>query len=140
MTAGSGIEHSEFNASKSEPVHLLQIWLRPSRRGLEPGYAQKHFPLDARRGRLALLVSPDGADGSLTMNQDARLYAAILSPGQRVEHTVAPGRHAWIQVARGSVTLNEHRLTAGDGAAVSDETRLAIESREESELLVFDLA
>lgn len=140
MTAGRGIFHSEFNASRTDPVHLLQIWLRPAERGSQPGYEQKLFPLDGRRDRLQLLISPDGADGSLTIRQDARLYGSILSAGASVRHAITPGRHAWIQVARGSLCLNGVSLAEGDGAALSDETALEITSETESELLVFDLA
>lgn len=140
MTAGTGIEHAEFNASETEPVHLLQVWIRPDRRGLAPGYEQKHFPAESRRGRLALVVSPDGAEGSLTIHQDTRVYAGLLAPGQGATLAPAPGRHAWVQVARGSLELNGFPLSAGDGAAVSDEPAIRLRASADAEMLVFDLA
>lgn len=140
MTAGSGIEHAEFNASRTEPVHLLQIWIRPAQRGLQPGYEQKHFPLEARRGRLALLVSPDAAEGSLKIHQDARLYAGLFTPGESATLAIGEKRHAWVQVARGSITLNGVALGAGDGAAISGEPALELRATSDAEVLVFDLA
>lgn len=140
MTAGQGIQHSEFNASKTEPVHFLQIWIRPGKARVTPGYEQKFFPESERRGRLRLVVSPDGAEGSITINQDARLYASIMSAGDRHVLPINQGRHAWVQVARGGVTVNGTLLGAGDGAAVTDERELAIQARADSEILVFDLA
>jgi redox-sensitive bicupin YhaK (pirin superfamily) len=140
MTAGTGIAHSEFNPSESEPVHLYQIWLLPEREGLEPSYEQRAFPEADRRDRLRLVASPDGRDGSLTIRQDARLYLATLGDGREVAHDVAPGRHAWLQVLRGDVSLNDVRLAAGDGAAASDETALAIRAEGPAEVLLFDLA
>ncbi|QDV34621.1 pirin family protein [Tautonia plasticadhaerens] len=140
MTAGTGITHSEFNPSESEPVHLYQIWLLPEREGLEPSYEQKAFPEDERRNRLRLVASPDGTGGSLTIRQDARLYLATLDGGREVSHELAPGRHAWLQVLRGGVTLNGSALSAGDGAALGDESALAIRADEPSEVLLFDLA
>lgn len=139
MTAGTGVEHAEFNASKTEPVHLLQIWIKPSARGLPPSYDQKRFPEDDRRGKLRLVASPDGAEGSVKINQDARLYATLLDKGQRAELPLGADRHAWVQVARGSAALNGQKLAQGDGAAVSGEARLTLEG-EGAELLVFDLA
>jgi len=140
MTAGSGIEHSEFNHSKTQPVHLLQIWIRPRARGLAPGYEQVSFPAEKRRGQLALVASPSGAEGSVTINTDAKLYAGLLAPGQSATLELAPGRHAWVQVARGAVTVNDNDLEAGDGAAISTEQRVTIAAREDAEVLVFDLA
>jgi redox-sensitive bicupin YhaK (pirin superfamily) len=140
MTAGTGIAHSEFNPSDAEPVHLYQIWLLPEREGLEPSYEQKAFPEDQRRNRLRLVASPDGHDGSLSIRQDARLYLATLDSGQAISHDLAPGRHAWLQVLRGGVNLDGLALAAGDGAAVSDELRLAIQADSPSEVLLFDLA
>lgn len=140
MTAGAGIEHSEFNASKTEPVHLLQIWLRPAAKGAKPGYVQQLFPMEGRRDRLQLLLSPDGADGSLTLGQDARLYGSVLSAGASVTLPLAAGRHAWVQVASGEIELNGHALKAGDGAGLSEEDRVAILATSEAEVLVFDLA
>lgn len=138
MTAGSGITHSEFNPSPTEPTHLYQIWLEPSRRGLTPSYEQRRF--DDIDGRLRLVAAPDAADGALTIHTDARVYLARLQPGERVQHPLAAGRHAWLQVLRGEVTLADEALAASDGAAVSDEAELAIEARQPAELLLFDLA
>src|SRR3954469_5108947 len=126
MTAGTGISHSEFNPSQTEPVHLYQIWLLPEREGLEPSYEQRAFPEAERRNRLRLVASPDGADGSLAIRQDARLYLATLDGGRWISHDLAPGRHAWLQVLRGGVDVNGLALAAGDGAALSDESGLAI--------------
>jgi quercetin 2,3-dioxygenase len=137
MTAGTGIYHSEFNASESEPLRLLQIWILPAARGLAPGYEQKRF--DDRQGRLRLVASSDGRDGSITVHQDVALYAAVLAAGDRVEHALAPSRHAWLQVARGSLRVAGHSLEEGDGLAVSGQP-LAIEALSPAELLVFDLA
>lgn len=141
MSAGTGILHSEFNASKTEPVHLLQIWILPERKGIEPGYEQKAFPADEKRGRLRLIAARDGKNGAVTVHQDVALYSALLDTGQEVEYFLAPGRHGWLQVARGSVELNGTRLEQGDGAALSDEQKLAIAGAENgSEILLFDLA
>lgn len=140
MTAGTGILHSEFNASKTEPVHLLQIWIVPEKRALKPGYAQTSFPSAERRGQLKLIASRDGRDGSVSINQDASVYAAALSPGQKVSHTLTPGRAAWVQVATGSVKLNGQTLKAGDGAAIEDETALELVGVEVGETLLFELA
>ncbi len=140
MTAGTGIMHSEFNHSKSEFVHLLQIWIEPERTGLAPGYEQREFALDERRGTLRLVASRDGRDGSVTIHQDAALYAAVLAADESVSHALAPGRHAWLHVARGAANLNGHALTEGDGAGVSDEARLDITAQPDAEILLFDLA
>ncbi len=140
MTAGTGILHSEFNASKTEPVHLLQIWIFPEKRGLTPTYDQKSFPAAERKGQLKLLASHDGRDGSVSFSQDASLYAAALGRDQKVSHTLVPGRAAWVQVATGSVTLNGQKLTAGDGAAVENEAVLELLGVDEGETLLFDLA
>jgi len=121
MSAGTGITHSEWNHSKNEEVHFLQIWILPEKSGLRPGYEER------RRGRLVLLASRDGKDGSVVIHQDAALYGARLDPGQSVTHVPSSGRHAWVHVARGAVTLNGRSLLAGDGAAASDEKRLTIE-------------
>jgi redox-sensitive bicupin YhaK (pirin superfamily) len=139
MSAGTGIRHSEFNGSRERPVHFLQIWILPEREGLPPGYEQKAFPAAERRGRLRLLASADGAEGSVRIGQDVALLGALLAPGEEVTRTIAPGRHAWVQVARGDVELNGAALGAGDGAAVSDERALAIRARTDAEVLVFDL-
>ena len=140
MSAGTGVVHSEFNGSDAEPVHFFQIWIMPERDGIAPGYEQKLFPEEERRGKLRLLVAPDGPDGALNIHQDARLYSAILEDGQRVEHPLAAGRGAWLQVARGSVELNGRTLEQGDGAAIEEEPALAITSKGASEVLLFDLS
>jgi quercetin 2,3-dioxygenase len=140
MTAGTGILHSEFNGSKTEPVHFLQIWVYPEKRGLTPGYAQQSFPAGERKGQLKLIASRDGRHGSVSFHQDASLYAAALATGQRVTHTLAPGRTAWVQVASGAVTLKGRRLEAGDGAAVEGEAALELVGVQDGETLVFDLA
>ena len=138
MSAGTGVVHSEFNASPTEPVHFFQIWILPAVEEIEPGYEQKLFPDE--RGKLRLLVAPNGEDGALNIHQDAKVYAAILDGGQRVEHSLAPGRGAWLQVARGSVNVNGTALEPGDGAAIEDEPSLAIVASEGAEILLFDLA
>jgi hypothetical protein len=140
ITAGAGITHSEYNHSETEPVHLLQIWILPEKNGLKPGYEQKFIGGDALKGKLRLIAARDGRDGALTIHQDVALYAGALSSGGKVEHTLQPGRHAWLQVARGAVTLNGQSLRAGDGAAVSDEPRLEIAATKDAEVLLFDLA
>ena len=139
MSAGTGVTHSEMNPSPEESVHLLQIWIRPEREGLRPFYEQKAFPEGERRGRLRLLAAPEGAEGAVTLYQDVRLYDALLAAGDEVTHTLTHGRHAWLQVVKGAVTLNGNRLTAGDGAAVSGEESLTVRGDEESEVLLFDL-
>jgi redox-sensitive bicupin YhaK (pirin superfamily) len=140
MTAGTGIRHSEFNPSASEPVHLYQIWLLPNRRGLTPSYDQRSFSEEEKRSRLRLVASPDGALGSLQMQQDARLYLASLAPGQRVVHNLARDRAAWLQVLRGEVESFGTKLTAGDGVAITEEDAVAIRADSPSEVLLFDLA
>lgn len=140
MTAGRGIRHSEFNASTEAGVHFLQIWVLPERLGLEPSYAQKTFPAEARSGRLALLASRGGRDGSLAWNQDVDLHTALLSPGQRVVLPLRPGRAAWVQVARGALEVGDLRVEAGDGVAAEGLPELAMTALEGSEVLVFDLA
>jgi redox-sensitive bicupin YhaK (pirin superfamily) len=140
MSAGRGVRHSEANPSKTEAAHLLQIWILPSERGLEPGYEQKAFPAEEKRGKLRLIAGPDGKDGSVTIHQDARLYVSLLSPGQQVEHDLAPGRYAWLQVAKGAVEFNGKPLRQGDGAAASEEQKLTIKGTKDAEILLFDLA
>jgi quercetin 2,3-dioxygenase len=140
MTAGSGVSHSEFNPSQSEAVHLLQIWILPNARNLPPGYEEKHFAEDERRGRLQLIASEDGREGSVTIHQDAKVYATLLEAGQTVTQAIDPDRYAWLQVARGTIRLNEMELRQGDGAAVSKESELAIAAHDQAELLLFDLA
>ncbi len=139
MSAGTGIFHSEFNASQTEPVRLLQIWLLPEEEALKPEYEQKQFPLEERKNRLRVIASRDGRDGSTTMHQDATIYNAVLDAGAKVEHAVEEGRGVWIQVATGSVLVNGVQLGEGDGAAIEDETQLSIEATTPGELLLFDL-
>jgi len=138
MSAGTGVQHSEFNGSQTDPVHFLQIWILPETPGSPPGYEQKTFPRQTRRGKLRLVGSPDGREGSLTVGQDVAIYASVLEPGEEVQHRLAPGRHAWLQVAEGSLDLNGHLLGEGDGAAVTDEDELDIAGKG-SEFLLFDL-
>jgi hypothetical protein len=140
MSAGRGVTHSERNASKSELVHFLQIWIVPDEAGHPPSYEQKAFPAAERQGRLRLVASPDGADGSVTLHQDARLYAALLAAGESVTHGLAPGRHAWVHVARGAVALGGERLEAGDAAAIDDAGAIEIAGTSGAEVLLFDLA
>ena len=139
MTAGTGVTHSEFNPSQTEPTHFLQIWIRAARDGLAPGYEQRDFPEDERRGKLRLVASPDGSDGSVTIHQDVKLYDALLSAGQEISYQLAADRFAWIQVVKGGVSINGTSLRAGDGAAISNETALHVVAREDSEILLFDL-
>jgi hypothetical protein len=140
MTAGRGIRHSEFNPSADQPVHLYQIWLLPRETGLEPSYEQKAFPASERTNRLRLVASPAGDDGSLTIQQDARLYLATLDAGVSVTHELPAARHAWLQVLRGSVELNGTSLATSDGAAITSESKLVIKAIAPAEVLVFDLA
>ena len=140
MTAGTGIRHSEFNPSPSEPVHLYQIWLLPERTGLAPSYEQKSFDDSKRLNRWQLVAAPDAADDSLAIHQEARLYLANLSDGARLTHDLAPSRLAWLQVLRGDVRLGDHQLTAGDGASVTDQPQLDLTARVPAEVLLFDLA
>ena len=140
MTAGTGVRHSEMNPSPTEPVHFLQIWLLPERRGLEPGYEQKRFEVADKRGRLRLIASPDGREGATTVHQDVDLYAGVFAAGEGVRFALRPGRHAWLQVARGAVTVNGESLKQGDGAAISDEAALDITADQDAEVLLFDLS
>lgn len=141
MSAGTGVVHSEFNGSESEPVHFFQIWILPERGGITPGYEQKLFPEEERRGRLQLVVSPDAANGALKIHQDARLYTSILDEGQSIDYTLGANRGAWIQVARGSVEVNGVLLKTGDGAQIESEPALKITGgANASELLLFDVA
>jgi len=139
MSAGTGVLHSEFNAARDAAVHFLQIWIIPEKRGLAPGYEQKTFDPSERQDRLRLVASRQGSDNSVTVHQDVRLYAGLLAAGASVVLSLAPHRHAWVQVARGRVRLNGIDLEAGDGAAVSDETSLTVEGRDPAEILLFDL-
>jgi redox-sensitive bicupin YhaK (pirin superfamily) len=139
MSAGTGISHSEYNASKTEAVHFLQIWIIPNETGLKPGYEQRSFDLEAKAGNWVLVASPDARHGSVTIHQDAELSVGIFSKGQTLSHRLKPDRQAWVQLTRGAATLNGTSLAAGDGAAVNKETLLEIESSADSELLLFDL-
>jgi len=140
MPAGTGITHSEFNPSDSEPVHLYQIWLLPERKGIEPSYEQKQFADAEITNRLRLVASPDASDGSLMIHQDARIYLAKLDDGQQAAHELSSGRYAWLQVFRGAVKLNGTELETSDGAAISDESRIEIVGTTNAELMLFDLA
>jgi redox-sensitive bicupin YhaK (pirin superfamily) len=140
MTAGTGVRHSEMNASKTEPVHFLQIWIMPEAEGIRPGYEQKLFAPEEKLGRLRLVASHDGREGSLKIHQDVSVYNALLKGGEMVEHRLEPGRHAWLQVVKGTVELNGTKLGAGDGAAVSEESTLTIRAGDDSEVILFDLA
>ncbi len=140
MTAGTGVRHSEFNPSDTEWVHLYQIWLLPQRKGLEPSYEELALGEDQKHGQFRLVASPDGAAGSMTIHQDARLYLASLVPGVGVAHEIDRGRAAWLQVLRGSVNVLGNDLAAGDGVAVTDESVLSVQAAVPSEVLLFDLA
>lgn len=140
MSAGTGVRHSEFNPSASEPVHLYQIWLLPKSRGIQPSYEQKFFAEDEKHGRLRLVASPDGADGSLTIHQDARVYLSTLNTNESVRHEIQTGRHAWLQVLRGRVKVNGTELETSDGLAVSDESGINIVGEQAAEIMLFDLA
>ena len=140
MSAGTGVTHSEFNASETETVHLYQIWMFPDHKGHKPIYDQKHFAEADKRAKLRLVVSPDGRDGSVKIRQDNKLYATVLAPGETVKHQLKEQRHAYVQVARGSVTLNGQALETGDGAAISDEQFIELAGVQDAEVLLFDLA
>jgi redox-sensitive bicupin YhaK (pirin superfamily) len=140
MTAGTGVQHSEYNHSKSELVHFLQIWVIPEQRNLAPGYEEKRFEAEAKRGKLALIASRTGRDGSVVINQQTDVYAALLAPGERVAHVTERIRKGWVQVARGAVTVNGEQLEVGDGAAIAYEERIEIGARADSEILLFDMA
>jgi len=140
MSAGTGVTHSEFNASRTDLVHFLQIWLLPEHKGKTPSYEQKTFSSAEKQGRLRLVASPDGQDGSVTIHTDARLYSGLFDRGETAEHALLPGRHAWVQVARGEVKVQGEVLRAGDGAALSDEALVRLEGVDQGEVLLFDLA
>ncbi len=140
MSAGTGVRHSEFNHSRAEPVHFLQIWLLPEQKGIEPDYEQRAVPADEREGKLRLIAAPDGRGGPVSIRQNAEVYATLLGPGESVTHVLRPGRHAWIQVASGKIVVNGLPLEAGDGAAVSEETQVELVGTEPSETLLFDLS
>jgi redox-sensitive bicupin YhaK (pirin superfamily) len=139
MSAGRGVMHSEYNPSREHAVHFLQIWIEPNVQGVAPSYEQKVVANGAKRGRLALIASPDGGDGSVTIHQDARLYAVLLNGAEAVSHDIAPGRRAYVHVARGSVSANETRLDAGDAASWTAETTVRLEKGTNAEVLLFDL-
>jgi redox-sensitive bicupin YhaK (pirin superfamily) len=140
MSAGNGVRHSEFNASRTDPVHFLQIWIMPDARGVPASYEQKHFSERDRRGQLRLVASPDAGEGSVQLHADARLHAGLFAEGERAELPLGKGRHAWVHVARGRLRVNGLDLSAGDGAAISDEAAVQIEGVDDAEVLVFDLA
>lgn len=139
MSAGTGILHSEFNESRKEPVHFLQIWIVPDRLGVTPRYAQHHFRTEEKRGRLRLIISPDGADGSLSVYQDARVYAGLFDGAELQRFTLPPQRYAYVHVARGSLLVNGQRMTAGDGARIRNEQLIEFSDGNEAEILLFDL-
>ena len=140
ITAGTGVSHSEANPSTEDPVHLLQIWIMPQERGLKPDYEQKFFSDEQKQGRLCLIASADGRDGSVSVRQDVSVYASVLEAGQSLNYQLAPNREAWIQVARGAVTFNAENLEQGDGAAVSGESKLTVTGKDRAEILLFDMA
>ena len=139
MSAGRGVLHSEYNPSRSAPVHFLQIWIEPDVTGIAPSYEQKAITADLKRGRFALIASPDGRDGSVTIHQDARIYAGLFDGAEAASHDVAPGRRAYVHVARGSVSVNGNRLEAGDAAAIAGEVAVRVEAGVDAEVLLFDL-
>ena len=139
MSAGTGVRHSEFNASDTDPVHFLQIWILPEADGMEPGYEQKAFSADEKRGRLRLVGSRDGREGSVTIHQDADLYATLLSAGDTVTHELAQGRKGWVQVATGSIALNDSALSAGDGVALDGPVTVNLTGTADAEILLFDM-
>jgi quercetin 2,3-dioxygenase len=140
MSAGTGVRHSEYNHSKDEAVHLLQIWIMPDTSGINPDYQQKRFEDEEKRARLRLIASTDGSDGSITIRQDARVFATLLDSSEQVRHELQPNRHAWVQVARGAIELNGKLLNQGDGAAASEETSLTLVGKESADVLLLDLA
>ena len=140
MSAGTGVVHSEYNASRQELVHFLQIWIQPDQRGIAPSYEQKTFSQADKAGRLRLVASPDGGDGSVSLHADARLFAGVFAADESVEHVLAPGRHAWVHVVRGRARVNGATLAAGDAVALSEERTVRIEGIDGGEVLVFDLA
>ncbi len=139
MSAGTGITHSEYNHSQTEPVHFLQIWILPDQQGLKPRYEQKAFPIEEKRGKLRLIAAKDGRDGAVTIHQDVNLYTSVLEPGDVVNYHVQPHRYAWLQIAQGIATLNGEELRAGDGVQISVEEQLEISTQVGAEILLFDL-
>ena len=140
MTAGTGVGHSEFNGSKTEPVHFLQIWVMPERRNLEPGYEQKHFEKEELKGKLRVVASRDGKDGAVVVHQDLKLLAGTFAEGEQETYALSPGRHAWLHVARGQVRVNGQDLVAGDAVEASEEAALELSGVSNCEVLLFDLA
>jgi redox-sensitive bicupin YhaK (pirin superfamily) len=140
MSAGTGISHSEYNASQTEPVHFLQIWVLPDTKGLQPGYEQRSFELEKNRGKWIPIVAPNGRADTVTVHQDVELFVAVLSPGLQLSYRLRPGRHAWLQLARGGVSLDGRTLNAGDGVAISGEELVKIQALDDAEILLFDLA
>lgn len=139
MSAGTGITHSEYNHSQTDPVHLLQIWILPDKQGLKPRYEQKAFPIEEKRGKLRLIAAKDGRDNAVTIHQDVNLYTSVLEPGDVVNYHVQPHRYAWLQIAQGIATLNGEELRAGDGVQISVEEQLEISTQVGAEILLFDL-
>ncbi len=139
MSAGTGITHSEYNHSQTEPVHLLQIWILPDKQGLKPRYEQKAFPIEEKCGKLRLIAAKDGRDGAVTIHQDVDLYASVLEPGNVINYHLQPHRYAWLQIAQGIATLNGEELRAGDGVQISVEEQLQISTQLGAEILLFDL-
>ena len=139
MSAGTGVVHSEYNQSKTETVHFLQIWIIPDKESIQPGYEQKFFPHEEKRGRLCIVASPDGRDGSITIHQNALIFSTLVDGEERVEHSLADGRQAYVHVARGNVTINGEALTSGDALKIRDERDVTIEQGEQAEVLLFDL-
>ena len=139
MSAGTGVVHSEFNASDREPVHFLQIWIEPASRGIDPGYEEKRFEADSKRGRLRLIASPDGAEGSVTLHQDARLFAALVDGAEAVEHLLGTGRRAYVHVVRGEAEVNGERLAGGDAVKLAGVKQVRIANAKDAEVLLFDL-
>jgi redox-sensitive bicupin YhaK (pirin superfamily) len=140
MSAGTGVTHSEFNPQKDAPVRFLQIWIVPNEKGVKPSYEQKTYTPEEKTNRLRLVASPDGADGSVSIHQDARIYSTILEPGAEIVKQIEAGRHAWVQVVKGKLTLNGHLLETGDGAAIENPIRMVFAGVDRAEILIFDLA
>jgi redox-sensitive bicupin YhaK (pirin superfamily) len=140
MSAGTGVTHSEFNASRAESVHLLQIWIMPDRRGYAPGYEQKHFADEDKLGRMRVVASPDGRDGSVSIHQDALMYAGIIEPGRPIHLALANGRNAYLHVVEGDVSVNDTALKSGDGARIEDEREITLDAAKMSEVILFDMA
>jgi quercetin 2,3-dioxygenase len=140
MSAGTGITHSEFNSSQTEPVHFLQIWILPNKKDIQPRYEQRHFAMEERRGKLRLIAAKDGRDGAVTIHQDIDLYVSVLEPGDSLTYDIQPNRYAWLQMARGMATLNTEMLREGDGVQIIGSQRLEISTDNGGEILLFDLA